>query len=238
MAKTHSEWTVLPHGEFEKLAENLWWVQGSIPRMSLKRTMLIVRRNDGTLVIHNPIALEETAMRSIEAWGRPRFLLVPSGFHRLDAPAYKKRYPESQVVTPKGSRTRVEDVLPVDLTYEQFPNDDSVRLEPLDGVNDAEGVLVAHSADGITIVLNDVVFNMDRKRDFLGFVFTTLLGSAPGPRISRLAKLALIKDRPALRANLQRLAQTPGLVRLVVAHEKVAHGPAAAQALTLAIGYL
>ena len=52
-----------------------------------------------------------------------------------------------------------------------------------------EGVLSVKSADGVTLVFNDAVFNMDRKRDPLGFLFTTVFGSAPGPRVSRLARL-------------------------------------------------
>ena len=57
------------------------------------------------------------------------------------------------------------------------------------------------------------------------------MGSAPGPRVSRLAKAALVKDPAALRRDLERLAETPRLARLVVAHEKVASGPDAASAL-------
>lgn len=238
MAKADSDWKVLPHGSIEKLAENLWWVQGSIPGMSLKRVMVIVRLQDGHLLIHNAIALEETAMQAIEAFGKPAYLVVPSGYHRLDAPAYKRRYPEVRVLAPKGSRARVEERVPVDLNYEDFPNDQSVRFEALHGVADTEGVMLVRSADGITVVLNDAVFNMDRKRDLLGFFFTTLLGSAPGPRVSRLAKLTLIKDKRALRSNLERLAATPELVRLIVAHEKVANGPSASEALSAAAGYL
>lgn len=55
--------------------------------------------------------------------------------------------------------------------------------------------MVARSTDGLTLVLNDAVFNTDRERD--------LLGSAPGPRVSGLAKLALIKDKKALRRDLE-----------------------------------
>ena len=98
--------------------------------------------------------------------------------------------------------------------------------------------MFVRSPDGVTIVLSDIVFNMDRKRDPLGFLFTTLLGSAPGPRVSRLAKLLYIKDKPALRSDLERLARTPDLQRLVVAHEKVASGPGAAEALRTAATYL
>lgn len=98
--------------------------------------------------------------------------------------------------------------------------------------------MIVRSTDGITIVLNDAVFNMDKKRDPLGFLFTTLLGSAPGPRVSRLVKLLLVKNKRALRAHLERFAEQPDLVRLVVAHEKVANGPDAASALRKAATYL
>jgi hypothetical protein len=87
-------------------------------------------------------------------------------------------------------------------------------------------------------VLNDVMFNMDRKRDPLGFLFTTLLGSAPGPRVSRLAKWSLVKDKLALRGDFARLADLPGLVRVIVSHEKVASGPAAKASLQSAMQYL
>src|SRR5687767_11721160 len=231
MAKANDDWKVLTHGPIHKLADNLWWVQGSLPNMSLKRVMTIVRLKDGGLVIHNGIALQEAAMREIEAWGEPRFLIVPNGGHRLDAPAYKKRYPKLQVFAPRGARERVAEVVPVDGSYEQFPADESVRFEMLHGVKDSEGAMLVRSGDGVTVVLNDAVFNMDRKRDPLGFFFTTLLGSAPGPRVSRLAKLVFIQDKKALRGDLERLADTPGLERLVVAHEKVASGPDARAAL-------
>lgn len=231
-------WTVLPHGKLEKLAENLWWTWGSIPRMSLKRSMVVARRSDGKLVIHNAIALDEAEMDELESLGRPAYIIVPNAAHRLDAPAYKKRFPKAQVFAPRGARTAVEKVVKVDGIYEDFPADPDVRFEMLHGVGDAEGAMIVRSADGITVVLNDAVFNMDKKRDPLGFLFTTLLGSAPGPRVSRLVKLLFVKDKKALREDLERYADHPELVRLVVAHEKVAKGTAAAQALREAATYL
>jgi hypothetical protein len=177
-------------------------------------------------------------MRALEAWGTPAFLIVPSGIHRLDAARYKARYPALRVFAPSGSRKKVEAVVAVDDVYENFPNDANVRLQMLPGVADAEGAMIVESSDGTTVVLNDAVFNMDKKRDLLGYLFTTALGSAPGPRVSRLAKLALIKDKPALRAELLRLAELPRLTRLIVAHEKVASGPDAKAALLKATEYL
>jgi len=98
--------------------------------------------------------------------------------------------------------------------------------------------MIVESADGVTLVLNDAMFNMDKKSDWLGYLFTTLLGSAPGPRVSRLAKLLFIKDKQALRKDFERFATLPNLQRLIVAHEKVATGPDAAAALRQAATYL
>jgi hypothetical protein len=238
MAKANTDWKVKWHGPIERLAENLWWVQGAIPNMSLKRTMVIVRLSDGRLVIHNGIALGAETMQEIERWGRPAFLLVPNGIHRLDAPAFKNRYPELRVLCPRASRKKVAEVIEVDGTYDDFPAEDSVRLETLQGTAGTEGAMIVRSADGQTVVLNDAMFNMDIKRDPLGFLFTTLLGSAPGPRVSRLAKWAFIKDKPLLRQEFARYSELPGLVRVIVAHEKIASGPAASESLKTAMQYL
>ncbi|MES1164881.1 MAG: hypothetical protein ABUR63_03925 [Verrucomicrobiota bacterium] len=237
-ARARADWNVLPHRAIDRLAENVWRVSGTLPRMSLRRTMTVVRRADGGLIIYSAIALDDRAMRDIEAWGRPAYLLIPNGFHRLDAAAYKTRYPNLVVLAPRGSRAKVEQVLAVDGTFDDLPPDGSARAERLAGVGDLEGVLVVTSADGVTIILSDIVFNMDRKRDPMGFIITTLFGSAPGPRISRLARATLVKDRDALRADLARLADTPRLVRLIVSHEKVATGEDAPAALRKAATYL
>jgi hypothetical protein len=237
-SQSADEWNVLPHGPIERLAENLWTVKGDIPHMSLKRVMAIAKRNDGKLVIHSAIALTEPEMKELESSGEPAFLIVPNGGHRLDAPRYKKRYPSMRVYAPSGSRKAVEEKVPVDGTYEDFPADDAVRFETLQGVKNQEGAMFVTSKDGVTLVLNDAVFNMDTKKDLLGWLFTTLLGSAPGPRVSRLGKLVFVKDKAAFRNDLLRLADTKDLVRLMVAHENVAHGAEAAAALRKAATYV
>ncbi len=94
------------------------------------------------------------------------------------------------------------------------------------------------SKDGVSLVFCDAVFNMDKKEDFAGWLVTTILGSAPGPRVSRLAKLALVKDKKKLRANLEQLAETPDLVRVIVSHEKVASGSDAKKTLVQAATFL
>ena len=238
MPKAFEAWQVLAHEPLLKLSDNLLWARGSIPHMSLKRTMLVVRLADGQLLIHNGIALDERSMAEIEQFGTPAFLIVPSGGHRLDAPAYKRRYPALRVFAPRGARDKVQQVIAVDGSYEDFPSNPVVRFETVHGVNDSEGALIVQSSDGVSVVLNDCVFNMDTKTDFLGWLITSVFGSAPGPRVSRLMKWLIIKDKAALRADLERFAALPNLTRLIVAHEKVATGSEARAALLEAASYL
>lgn len=237
--RDESRWEVREHGPIVQLADNLWWVSGSLPNMTLRRTMTVARLGGGELLLYSPIAMNDDAMRELEALGPPTWLVVPNAEHRLDAPRYKQRYPSITVVAPPGARAGVEEKVPVDvLTTEVALPDDTVRFEPLHGIGDAEAAMLVRSPDGTTLVLNDVMFNMDPKSDWLGWLITSVLGSAPGPRVSRLSKLVFIKDKAALRADLERLAGIPDLVRVIVAHEKVASGPDARAALLKAATYL
>jgi hypothetical protein len=230
MAKANGEWSVLEHGPIERVSERLWRVVGALPGMSLRRVMTVAKRGDGGLVIHSAIALRPAELAELEAWGKPEALIVPSAYHRLDAPAYKKRFPNLRVYAPRAALAKVRAVVQVDGHYADFPSDAVVELRALHGTSEREGVMLVRCEGRLSVVLNDVVMNMDRRRDVLGFLFTTALGSAPGPRVSRLTKLTLVTDRQALRAELERLARLPELENLIVAHDKLARGNAAARA--------
>lgn len=227
MVKVHEEWCVLPHGPIEELAENLWRVEGTLKGMDLKRVLIIARRTNGELVIHNAVALDDDAMARIEAWGQPTTLIVPNGYHRLDAPAFQKRYPDAIVLCPEGARKKVAMVVRVDGTYEDFPADDTISFEPLAGVGGVEGVMVVRSEDGVTLVFNDALFNMPHGSGVAGFVFRHITQSTGGPRVSRLFRWLAMKDRKAFRADLERFATWPDLRRIVVSHhETITDDPA------------
>ncbi len=205
----------------EQLAENLWRLEGAVPGMKMTRVMTIARMSDGGLIIHNGVAPEGShdTYREIEALGAPRYLVVPNGWHRLDAPKYRARFPNAKVVAPAGARKKVQQVVPVDLTYEDLPRDEAAWIETIDGVCAAEGVMHVRSNDGETLVFTDTVFNLPARFPGLyGFVFHDIVGSKPGPRVTRVGKLFLVKDKKACRAHLERLADTPNLKRVVVAH--------------------
>jgi hypothetical protein len=217
MAKPCETWTVFPHAGIEKLTENLWRVEGPVPGAPIHRTMTVARLSDGRLVIHNAIALDESEMAELERWGTPAFLIVPNGYHRLDAKIFKSRYPALQVLGPPGARAKIDQVVKVDATEADF-GDDSVRYEIVEGTGGGEGVLIVRSNAGTTLVFTDVIMNMQKLPGFGGFVMGLFGFTGPAPKVSAPTRLILVKDRKALRADLERRAATPGLMRVEVAH--------------------
>jgi len=216
-----STWKVLPHGPITELEENLWTVTGSfdIPFNPLKRVMTIVRRSDGTLVLHGLMALGEETQREVEALGEIAYLVVPSGFHRLDAGRYRARYPNATMLAPAGARARVEKMAKIDATYEGYEADATTSLEDVDGLAQREGALVVKSKRGTTVVMNDALFNMpEHQPGVSGFVLKHVTQSTGGPKVSRTARIGLVADRARYRAALEKIATTENLVRVIVAH--------------------
>jgi hypothetical protein len=219
-------WKVGTNGPIEKLAENLWRVEGDLPGMPLKRVMTVARRESGALVVHNAIALDDAGMAELEGLGDVAEIIVPNGYHRLDAPRFKARYPKAKVHAPRGAMKKVSDVVGVDGSYDELPSTGSVTLTHLQGTNEGEGIMTVRSKDGVTVVFNDAIFNMPHVPGFQGFVLKSLTRSTGGPRVSRVGKLFLVKDKRAFKAGLAELADTAELCRVIVSHHEMISGAA------------
>jgi hypothetical protein len=224
MPKVYEQWTVTRHHPIEKLEPNLWRVEGMLKQ--IQRCMTIARLGDGRLVIHNAIALDPDEMTELEAWGKPAFLIVPSGMHRMDAKIWKARYPQMLVVCPPRAKSRVQQVVKVDTTEVDF-GDPSVRYFIADGTAGREGVLEVHSPGGVTLVFNDLLANMRDQPGFRGRVFRALGFTGPEPKVPAVPRLLLVNDHGALRSHLERLSATPNLQRIIVGHGSLIHQSAA-----------
>jgi hypothetical protein len=212
--KPFDSWQVFPHRPIEKLAPNLWRVEGDIPGGDGTRVMTLARLRDGSLLIHNGIALEEPLMAEIEAFGKPSILVVPNGFHRLDARVYKARYPGVRVLCPKAAHKKVSQVVAVDGTFDDGPKNDDVSMAHLNGTKEGEGIVQVKSPDGTTLVLNDCVMNMPALKGIVGF----FLAPTGRPGIPRFARWFMVKDKESFRGTLGQLASIPDLKRIIVSH--------------------
>jgi hypothetical protein len=233
-----TDWQVLPHDPIQELSENLWRVEGALPHFSMRRVMSVVRLQDGRLLIHSAIALDEASMRRLEAWGEPAILLIPHSRHRMDAPRYKRRYPSLRVFAPPAVLKKASEVVNVDGTFAEAPLDATASLELLDGTAEAEAALIVHSHDGVSVVLTEVVFDLEPPKNGLLRAALELTGFGPGPVVTPVVKLELVKNKVGLAAHLERLAAIPNLTRLIVGHHRMSIGPAAAAALRQAAASL
>lgn len=216
-----AEWKVEDHGPIQKLEPNLWRVEGVVPGTKLRRVMTLAQMQSGDVIIHNAIALEEYLMHEIDALGDVRYVVVPNAYHRLDCSRFKRRYPRAKIVCPKTATKRVGEMAAVDLTFDKFASDGVVTLRHLDGTKEGEGVMVVKHGETSTVVLNDLIFNMPHVGGFIGWVLKYVTKSSGGPTISRVSRSLVIKDKAAVKAELERLADTPGLSRIIVSHHEV-----------------
>jgi hypothetical protein len=219
MPKPFNEWTVLPHGKLSRLDDNLLSVAGELhmPLGDYPRRMTVVRLNDARLIIFSAIALDDDEMRAIEDFGDPAYLIVPGDLHRMDAKIWKDRYPALIVLAPAGIRERVEKVVPVDVTTADF-DDPRVRFVTVPGTEEHEGALVVETASGTTLVVNDLIWNLDDRPGFGGWVLGALGFTGDGPRIPPIVELKAVKDKNALRAQLEAWASLDKLNRIIVSH--------------------
>jgi hypothetical protein len=227
-----TEWTVLPHGKLGQLDNNILTVTGDLhmPLGDVPRRMTVVRLSDARLVIFSAIALDEPEMAQLEFFGRPAYLIVPGELHRMDAKIWKDRYPLMKVITPAGVRTKVEELVPVDATHVEF-DDPRVRYVTVPGTDDREAALEVHSKGGTTLIINDLIWNLDDRPGFSGWMFRVLGFTGREPKMPGIIQMRAVKQKADLRAQLQSWSQIPDLNRIVVSHgDIVLRDPAGALA--------
>ena len=219
MTRLNENWNVLPHGKLTPIDDGMLTVEGRIkmPLMDLPRRMTVVRLHDSRLVVWSAIALDDAAMATFEAFGRPAFLVVPNDHHRLDAKAWKNRYPELKVIAPEGAREKIADVVAVDTTSPDF-GDPGVTFVTVPGTREHEAALVVRKERGTTLVLNDLVGNIHAASGIDGWLLRLAGFAGDDAQIPRVVKMALVKDAADLRAQLLEWAELPGLRRIIVSH--------------------
>jgi hypothetical protein len=218
--KPFSTWTVLPHGKLLRLEENVMSVTGKMqmpPMGEVERRMTVVRLADGRLVIWSAISLNEAGMRELESFGRPAYLIVPGDLHRLDARAWKKRYPELVVVAPAAARAKVEEVVRVDATEIDF-GDPKVRYMAVPGTGEREAALFVEGTNGTTLVMNDLIFDLANRPGLSGWLFKAIGMTGDHPHIPPLVRMRKVVDKGALSAALREWAHLPGLGQVVISH--------------------
>lgn len=198
---------VFPHGDLMQVASNLWWVKSEQAGMPLPRNMAVYRLPSGDLVLHSVVCLDAARMKALEALGTPKYMIVPNEGHRTDAPRYKKRYPGLKVLAPKGSRAKIEEVIPVEaLCEDALPGVGIVCHDPPGAKPPGHELVYEVEVDGgKALIINDLLGNGPKLTGFKGAIFN-LLGSGGVLGVPRIVRMMFVADASKVRSFLEGLA--------------------------------
>lgn len=194
-----------PHGPIDFVDDGLFVVSGRFKRSAFERKMTIFLLASGEVAIHSAIAMDEAGMASLQAIGRPSWILVPNQLHASDAGFYADRYPSARVLVPAAARGKLFEKLPrIDGSIdEDWP--DALRGElaviPLRGTRIGE-VAFVHGPSR-TLVLTDAVFNYE-GRDLPRLARLFMRANSAYDRFgpSRIFTSFVVSDRGAFSASI------------------------------------
>ena len=222
MPKPHRPWTVTPHKQIEKHDDNLWSVESSVPGVPISRRMVIVKRSDGTLLFFHAIPLEDTVLQEVIAWGKPGALVIAHNNHGIDADAFAKKL-GVKLYGPARQERSLRARWDLHGTLEQLPPDPAVSFESIDGAKSGEPVGIVRTGERVSLLFADA-YQDNKDVPF----FLRLLGFANGPKVVPAYKHLFTADKAALRAHFNRLAELPGLTRIIPCHGPALNTDAAA----------
>jgi len=180
-----------------------------------------VRRTDGTVWLHSPVALSDADAAALEALGPVRDLVAPNRMHHLHVAAAKARFPSATVWAPAGLEAKVgPGVVDRRLTEEAVRaawGGDLLAM-PIDGAPRLSEWVFLHEPSK-TLIAADLVFNLDDR--FTGPTRWLLRCAGTLGKLARSRAWALfVRDRDAHADSLRRLLRWD-FERIVPAHGEV-----------------
>ncbi len=207
---------IYPYKPLKSLAGNLWQVQGSLAN-GLPRNMTVYRLSDGRLLLYSVVAMHPADMEALEKLGRPAIMVMPHDRHQMDAPFYKRRYPELRVLAPDPRHPRK---VPVDGDLGELEAL-GINAYVLPGTTYHEAVLELPAEDGIVLCTTELLGNLSGLPGLprpLGFLLRLLGPPGGGLGVARVVRWREVSDRSRVRAWLNSLAQRPELRMVLVGH--------------------
>jgi len=210
-----------------RLDENLWEILDPLKfagiTSPLGHRMTILRLADGGLVLHSPVVLRPALVEELAGLGEVRAIVAPSLMHNLYLAPWLDAFPSIPLVCPPGFREKY-DKLPyrqtLPTTDPGFPADE-LRALRIDGIPVLKESAYFHLPSR-SVIVADLVMNVRDVPGFFGRLLAKMNGIYRRPACSRMLRM-FIRDRPALRASLDRL-QELDFDRLIVGHGAVVEG--------------
>ena len=205
-----------------ELASNLWVgdAQQRAFGVEMGTRMTVIRYGDRRLLIHSPVPVTEERLAAVRALGRVEALVAPNRFHHLYVADWRRELPDAVLYVPRDLERKRPDLAASHPIPEPGKASWSGEIEHLEiqGVPAMNEVVFFHPSSR-TLVISDLAFNVGPSAPRTTRWFFRLSGSYERLAPTRLEKL-LTRDRPALRASLERVLEWP-FERVIMAHGDV-----------------
>jgi hypothetical protein len=190
------------------------------PFLEIGTRMSVVRLADGALFLHSLVEIDAETRAGLEALGPVHHLVAGNKLHHLYLAQAAKVFPQAELWGAPGLAEKCRDLRFEGVLGDEAPpawrNDlDQLAVRGIPRMNE---VVFLHRASG-TLVVTDLCFNV-RHSDFLGTrLFMRANGAYGRFGPSRLLR-SLVRDRPALRASVEKILAWD-FERVVVTHGDV-----------------
>ena len=205
-----------------KLAENLWVVERPqrFYGIEVGSRMTVMRLEDGSLLLHSPVALDAQLRREVDALGTVRYAVAPNRVHHLHAGAVARAYSEARLWVAAGVERKRPDLDIAGVLSDEAPAEWKREVDQryFRGRPFENEVVFLHRASR-TLLLCDLAFNFGSTAPVVTRLVMTLLGGYGCFRPTRLDPF-LIRDRRAARCSLDQILLWD-FDRVVVAHGDV-----------------
>jgi hypothetical protein len=212
------------------ITRDLWHGESSVrlvPGAHLPIRMTVIRRRDGSLILHSPIELDDAGVAELTELGDVRTVIAPNAMHHLHARAALDRFPRARCLVAAGVHPKNPGLRDANsLDQHALELDDELEAIPIGGMPNLNEWVFRHRPSGF-LITSDLVFNVRQPQGWLTPWVMRAAGTHRRLAVSRLVARE-IRDRSASFESLRRVLREP-ITGLVMAHgEVVEHGADAA----------
>jgi len=204
------------------IADDLWVAERPLrplPGLDIGTRMSVVRVGDGGVVLHSPVAADETTRKAVEALGPVRAIVCPNRVHHRFAAGWKAACPDARLLAAPGLPAKRRD-----LAFDGLLGDDpdpawgdALATVHVRGLPSLEEVAFFHPASR-TLLLADLAFH-PTPASRPGLRRWARLSRISGFGPNAVVRLA-VRDRAAARRSLERVLAWD-FERVVVAHGEI-----------------
>ena len=183
--------------------DGLWTFRAplAVGPLQMGAAMTVLRRADGGLLLHSPIAHSEALQEAVESLGPIWGLLAPNSYHHLSLKGWMDACPGTEVFVAPGLLKKRPDLEGAHIAEGDglaLLRDDALDALLVQGMPQLSEVVLLHRPSR-SVVLTDLIQNLQEVGGLTAF-YRWLFALSPGQ--SPIMKL-LLKDKAAYVASMQ-----------------------------------